>query len=252
MLLTQSTFQSQSYPPHAHEGYSISLVTKGVHHFSVETERLKVQPGEVRIIHPYELHETHRSSWSHFNLSIETAQMEETATRLGLETPALFNRVICGDQTLNSLIKSLYHCTLNQHSLETASLSKNLLEYLLKEHLFIPRHSSEASPSAQMLRAKRYLHAHVMETGLTLDEAAQQAHMSKYHFLRQFKQAFGQTPHQYLQNIRIDCVRTRLRQGVSLSQAAHECGFYDQSHMIKTYRKFYGHTPGTLQHAKAQ
>ena len=250
MLLTQSTFRSQSYPPHAHDGYSLSLVTEGIHHFSVETERLKVASGEVRIIHPYELHETHLSSWSHINLSIETAQVEEAATALGLEIPVLFSRLI-RDEALNALMRALYSSTTQPASC-SKTLCAELLTHLLKNHLFAQEGASDTPPSPEMLQAKRYLHAHAGDTALSLDATARQAHMSKYYFLRRFKQTFGRTPYHYLQNIRIDCVRQKIRQGASLSQAAQSCGFYDQSHMIRIYRKFYGHTPGMIQRTKAQ
>jgi len=251
MLLTQSTFHAQSYPPHAHDGYSISLVTEGIHHFGVETERLQAEPGEVRIIHPYELHETYQSSWSHINLSIETTLAEETATALGLEIPVLFSRLIC-DKHLNDLITTLYRSSIVKNTPYTETVCTELLRHLLQNHLFEQMDTSDTPPSPEILRAQRYLRTHASDTTLSLDTVARQAHMSKYHFLRQFKQTFGQTPYYYLQNIRIDCVRQMMRQGVSLSQSAHHCGFYDQSHMIKIYQKFYGHTPGTIYRTKKQ
>jgi len=101
-------------------------------------------------------------------------------------------------------------------------------------------------------QAKSYIHTHAHEAALNLDLLAKQAQMSKYHFLRVFRQTVGRTPHQYLQNIRIDCVRKAIAQGTALSEAAHACGFYDQSHMIRVYKKFYGHTPREVLHKKEQ
>jgi len=119
-----------------------------------------------------------------------------------------------------------------------------LIDHLLQQHTYDTHEAKlPASIDPALQKARAYLHTHADSATIDLDTVAREAHMSKYYFLRRFKQAFGRTPHQYLQNLRIDCVREKLAQKVSLVEAALSCGFYDQSHMIKTYKKFYGHTP---------
>ena len=243
MLLTLSRFHSQSYPPHAHDGYSFSLVTEGIHRFSVETETLEARAGEIRIVHPYELHRTLTGTWQHLNLSLSTREVEDAALSLGAECPVLFRRKI-KDPLLNTLFEELYQD--RDHALS------RILRRLIEHHL-LPASSNRDDPiSPEMERAKAYLHIHACDPSLNLDRVAKEAGMSKYHFLRMFKSTFGRTPHRYLQNLRIDCVRRQIRRGSSLSEAAYACGFYDQSHMIRIYRKFYGHTPGSLRVPKAQ
>jgi AraC-like DNA-binding protein len=129
---------------------------------------------------------------------------------------------------------------------------KAIIHALLTKHLFVSKADPTVPLSGDMIKAREYMHIHAHDTALNLEEVACQAHMSKYHFLRRFKQAFGRTPHQYLQNIRIDCVRGAMIRGETLAEAAHSCGFYDQSHMIRIYRKFYGHTPGVILRQKEQ
>ena len=250
MLLTYSRFHDRSYPRHAHDGYSVSLVTEGVHRFVVETERLEAHAGEVRIIHPCELHETLPGSWSHINLSIETARIESTAQKMGIDAPVLFQRLI-RDETLNELIRTLYTRRFEMRTDDDAA-PEPLIARLLERHLFVGSARESDAPSQEMIRAREYLRAHACDSALSLDDAARAAGMSKYHFLRRFRETFGRTPHRYLQNLRIDCVRRLMRRGVSLAETAQACGFCDQSHMIRTYRKFYGHTPGSIPRRKAQ
>ncbi len=248
MLLTQSTFHSKSYPPHAHDGYSISLVTEAVHRFVIEGESLSAEAGDVRIIHPYEMHETRESTWSHINLSVETARVESIAGKMDIERPVLFAHVV-RDGMLNDMLQKL-------HLAKDTSLANDrfemLLRHLIANHLFAYSDAEALAISEDMETARAYLDAHLHETDSDLESLARMAHMSKYHFLRRFKQTFGRTPHRYLQNIRVDCVRRAMRRGQSLSEAAHACGFYDQSHMIRVYRKFYGHTPGAIAYQKQQ
>ena len=248
MLLTQSTFHSQSYPSHAHDGYSISLVTEGVHRFVIEGESLSAEAGDVRIIHPYEMHETRESTWSHINLSVETARVESIAGKMEIERPVLFAHVVL-DEILNDMLHKL-------HLAKDASLANDrfemLLRHLIRNHLFAYRDAEALAISEDMEAVRAYLDAHLCETDIDLESLARMAHMSKYHFLRRFKQTFGRTPHRYLQNIRVDCVRRAMRRAQPFSEAAHACGFYDQSHMIRVYRKFYGHTPGEIANQKQQ
>ncbi len=51
--------------------------------------------------------------------------------------------------------------------------------------------------------ARDYIHAN-LNRAINLDEIAQVAHLSPYHFLRTFKQIFGQTPHEYLTQKRLE------------------------------------------------
>ena len=251
MLLTQSTFHSQSYPQHAHDGYSISLVTEGAHRFVIEGETMTAMPGEIRIIHPYEEHATQESTWSHINLSVETAWVERHAIEMDVERPVLFARLI-RDEGLRDLLKTLHVAHDDRRAEVADDTLRAIIHALLAKHLFVSKGDQMVTLTGDMIQAREYIHAHAHDTALNLEEVARRAHMSKYHFLRRFKQAFGRTPHRYLQNIRIDCVRRAMVRGESLSEVAHACGFYDQSHMIKTYQKFYGHTPGAIQRAKAQ
>ncbi len=239
-LLVQSTFADQSYPRHAHDGYSVSLVLEGLHRFAVEEEVAEASKGTVRVVHPFEMHETQMSTWTHLNLSIPTTQIEARAHLLGIEAPVVFHRLI-RDPHLNDMILDLHNTT---DTAKNDQLILVLIDYLLLHHVYeTPEVKRPTSPDPSLQKARAYLHAHADSPEIDLDAVAREAHMSKYHFLRRFKQAFARTPHQYLQNLRIDCVRTKLAQKVSLSEAALSCGFYDQSHMIKTYKKFYGHTP---------
>jgi len=251
ILLTQSSFQNKCYPRHAHEGYSISLIQEGIHHFVIEGEKMQAGVGEVRIIHPYEEHETLESTWKHINLSLERSTIENIALSMQIELPVIFSRLI-SDRVLTKMLLQLHKTYTKEVYKNIKQLSDALIYYLLEKHHFGCNTLPTLALSPQIDQAKSHIHVHAHEADLNLDEVAREAQMSKYHFLRVFKQTLGRTPHQYLQNIRIDCVRKAIAQDRSLSEASHACGFYDQSHMTRIYKKFYGHTPGTILRKKEQ
>lgn len=78
---------------------------------------------------------------------------------------------------------------------------------------------------------------------LTLDELAVAAGLSKYHFVRQFRQQIGIAPLQYHMQLRLLAARNLLRHQHSVLDIAHRLGFYDQSHFINSFRKMMGITP---------
>lgn len=76
-----------------------------------------------------------------------------------------------------------------------------------------------------------------------LEELAAVAGLSKYHFVRCFKEATGLTPLQYHMQLRLSEARRRLRDGLHPGDVAHGLGFYDQSHFINAFRRVMGMTP---------
>lgn len=81
------------------------------------------------------------------------------------------------------------------------------------------------------------------EKPLSLKEMADAAYISKYHFIRSFKQVVGLTPHQFQIQNRIRQAQHLLNDIDSITEVALATGFCDQSHFIKHFEKYVGLTP---------
>lgn len=93
-------------------------------------------------------------------------------------------------------------------------------------------------------RAKARLTAD-LQAETRIGDLARECGLSTRHFLRAFKTSTGEPPHRWLLQRRIERARELLvASDLDLSEVADVCGFSDQSHFSRTFRRFMGTTPG--------
>ncbi|MEI9941514.1 MAG: AraC family transcriptional regulator [Pseudomonadota bacterium] len=89
------------------------------------------------------------------------------------------------------------------------------------------------------------------EEGLNLDleTLAKRAGLSRFQALRAFKRRYGLPPHAYQLCLRMSHARSLLLDGAPAADVALRCGFADQSHFTRHFKRFNGVTP--MQYARA-
>jgi AraC-like DNA-binding protein len=92
------------------------------------------------------------------------------------------------------------------------------------------------------MRAREFLETAVVD-GARLDELEQVSGCDRWQLSRDFRALLGTSPYRYLQHRRVDLAKRLLREGATLSDAAHGAGFADQSHFGRTFLKAVGLTP---------
>ena len=127
----------------------------------------------------------------------------------------------------------------------------NVLAVHLIRHLLAPGrppHGPDgALPRGRLRAVVEYIEEH-LQAGLTLEQMAAVAHLSPYHFARQFKAATGLPPHQYVILRRVERAKQLLQGGnLSLAQVAAQAGFSDQSRFSHHFKRLVGVTPGQFQ-----
>lgn len=80
--------------------------------------------------------------------------------------------------------------------------------------------------------------------GKTLRSLARGAGLSPFHLERLYLRCTGLTPRQQQTLARLRQARTLLGEGVTLSEAAAACGFADQSHLNRVFKRLMGVPPG--------
>jgi AraC family transcriptional regulator len=95
----------------------------------------------------------------------------------------------------------------------------------------------------QMLRVARYIDAH-LERGVSNEELAQQARLSRSYFAKAFRRSFGTSPHHYVIDRRIERAKSMMLATTDpLGQIAPACGFSDQAHLARIFHRSIGQTP---------
>jgi AraC family transcriptional regulator len=87
---------------------------------------------------------------------------------------------------------------------------------------------------------------------LRVDQLAQVACLSQYHFARAFKKATGHTVHQYLTTVRLERAKELLAADESsIADIAFQCSFSSQSNFTKAFVRLLGISPGRYRRARA-
>lgn len=107
-----------------------------------------------------------------------------------------------------------------------------------------PRRSPEtATQTKKMREIAAYLDDSFSEP-LTLAQLAAMANLRRFHFIRAFRAATGETPRQYLIGARLRAAADRLLEGAeSITEIALGVGFNDISHFNATFRQAFGTSP---------
>jgi AraC-like DNA-binding protein len=100
-------------------------------------------------------------------------------------------------------------------------------------------------PTRHLLRAKDLIDARYRDP-LDVAALAQVAHLSQAHFSREFRRAFGETPHQYLLTRRLERAASLLRTtDRTVSNICFTVGLRSVGSFTTSFRRIYGRSPMT-------
>ena len=78
---------------------------------------------------------------------------------------------------------------------------------------------------------------------VSLPDVAARANLSPYHFLRVYKRAYGETPHEFLTRLRIERAKTLLARGShNVTEACFEVGFSS----LGSFSSLFAHRVGSI------
>jgi AraC-like DNA-binding protein len=116
---------------------------------------------------------------------------------------------------------------------------KQFIQHVAGHHNFHPYrlHPSKVKIAIEHLRS-------AYADNISLTNLSEIVDTNPYVLLRNFKRCVGITPHEYLQTYRVIQARKFIASGISLTDVALLCGFSDQSHLTRIFKRKVGVTPG--------
>lgn len=105
----------------------------------------------------------------------------------------------------------------------------------------------------RIVQAKLFIDQH-FGSNIDLENIADEAYFSKFHFIRLFRSIYGLTPHQYLIRVRVENAKVLLQKGSSVTETCETVGFDSLPSFTALFRKYEGLSPSAykLQHLKRQ
>ena len=141
-----------------------------------------------------------------------------------------------------------------RNDLHQNELFYSLAESIITDQRFVFDHLSKMSFKKEvtneevfraMLNAKAHMDAHITDN-LSLEELSKQIGISKYHFLRVFKNTFGISPYQYQKRMRLLQARQELMLGHDILETAIRYGYFNVQSFTKAFKSAFGKTPGVI------
>jgi AraC-like DNA-binding protein len=97
--------------------------------------------------------------------------------------------------------------------------------------------------SRRLLRARDTMDR-LYADALDIEWLAGSVHLSRAHFIRSFRDTFGETPHRYLQRRRIERAMALLRDSdLSVTEICFDVGFSSLGTFSRTFRDVLGESP---------
>ncbi|HYV96259.1 MAG TPA: AraC family transcriptional regulator [Gemmatimonadaceae bacterium] len=244
------------FPRHSHDFLTLAVFATGNGNVDYRGARWNADDGAILVIPPDEAHGAEPvpgGGWTYDALypSRELLAMalgEHTAGSDTRNANAFFARPIFHDAALARDIAALHRkLSRDPVSLFAEEWLLAVLRRLVDRHSTAVPARTAAGRASQMVRtACEYLRSHFAEP-VTLAELAAECAVSPFHLIRQFRSATGLPPHAYLTQVRTQKARELLLAGASASAVAHQCGFADQSHFTRTFKRIFGFTPAAYQ-----
>jgi AraC family transcriptional regulator len=178
--------------------------------------------------------------------------LQEFAEEAGGRRPVCLKPPSCGSD--DPIVRHLFLCLrpILEHPENESSLFVDHIALALQAHLLQTYATTAIKPPSvrrglapwQERRAKEAMTAS-LDNDISVAQLASECGLSSSHFARAFRQATGQPPYRWLLERRLDTAQDLLLNSqMSLPEIAKACGFSDQSHLSRAFKRMVGTSPG--------
>lgn len=246
--IRQTVQSERAYESHAHTTLSIGFMVEGRTSFQTPHGSFLLEQGALAIIPPHTQHacnplkNTKRSYImvyvdADFCAHIQAKHFKEATSLLPLTTPLVFHKELF--ESFESIITALLKGYDVVHI--------NALEAWLETFFWLYTKRGISTKTDKALNDVAHFLENRLDEPLSLHELAKRFGYNPFVLLRHFKQTYGCTPKHYALDIRIEYAKKLLQEGTPLALCAQYCGFSDQSHFHRFFKRHTALTPKEYQ-----
>lgn len=246
----EACFSGAAFSPHRHDTYAVGITLEGVQSFDYRGSARYSQPGQMVVLHPDELHDGRAGDDKPFRY------------RTAYVAPALVQNVlggrplpfVAGGISTDLRLKRATAAFLDDYDRPLTDLEQQDVIYDLATALQDVSGDSGSIKTVNrtaVLRARDYIDARIVQS-FSLDDLECVTGHDRWQLSRDFRALFGTSPYRYLIARRLDRARGMILDGHAIADVACDCGFSDQSHFGRAFKKTFGLTPNGWLRAGAQ
>ena len=257
--LKDSSGQEKDF--HFHEFDKIVILISGKVDYTVEGTTYKLEPWDILLVRHHMIHKAAIDlsvPYERIIIYLDSAYVERFAPEAGLMDccAAAEKRRYClmrpdagGVERLKEALERLEK-TQGDELFGAQLLRGTMLVQLLVliNRIALSDNSREKNTSesgGKIAPALSYINENLTRE-LSIDDMAAMCYMSRYYFMRLFKTQTGCTVHNYIRQKRLVLAARLIREGMSASAAAAECGFSDYSAFHRAFTKTFRVSPGKI------
>lgn len=255
--LLHARYKNQSFSRHVHEGFCIGVIETGAQRFYCSGENHLAAQDSIIFVNSDQVHDGHRATdfgWSYRAMYPTPEMLSKISCELKNTNGGSYDRLpwfadaVVQDSVMSTRLRQLFY--LLEHSdnqLERESLYLNTMLEL------ICRHGRQQNTLINLgknpiavERVRDYIDAH-FEQNISIQTLADLVQLSPFYLTRLFHRTVGLPPHAYQIQRRLFKAKRLIILGVKLCDVAVDCGFADQSHLSRHFKKSFVVAPGVFQ-----
>lgn len=256
------SFQNYAIEMHNHDFYEVNIVMGGSGTHCIENARVRVERGDVFVLPPMVAHAyIDTEGLEVYHILLQKSFLDQNRERS--ERVNGFVQLTEIEPFLRSNFSEDFFLKLNQSQLLQLKAELQVLDdvgdYLWEECAELKYHTAwkllywfswllsrqindrkttGLKYEARIVQALEYIHKNYGRK-IAIEDLCGEVYLSRSTFLRHFQAVCGTSPIEYLNDYRCKTALQQLESSrYSKTEIAHNCGFYDLSHMERSLKKY--------------
>jgi AraC-like DNA-binding protein len=239
-----ASFVTHAYRPHSHPTWTVAMMERGAASFELDDTDQRADDGELFVLEPESVHTGVAAvpgGWAYKVLYLDPALIGAWAEEGS--APQAARWVVFRDEGLRGALRDAHRALAEEPPGLDVDAAVLAAVDALRPHLEPGPPAPRTRPEHAAVRRARMHLEERWDAPVTLAELAAHAGLSRFELARTFRAQIGLPPHAFQLDLRIARARSLLAAGDPPAAVAAACGFCDQAHLTRVFKRGVGVTP---------